>query len=210
MANQKYTSIEEMLRGISEDKQFADDFDRHVGKRRLVKHLFALRSVEGLSQKDIAERIGCSQSRISKLENGTDDDLRLADLAAHLGALDLDLCLVFGQKDWRKSTNTSQSVLDRRTQRRAARNDCLGGATSSVRPDDGSPSRRDPAAARTRTTGRTSPVRIIRCFPTAADNGLGSTKAGPVDPGDGCTLALLCNAFLASKENRVASGELPF
>jgi transcriptional regulator with XRE-family HTH domain len=70
-----------------------------VNSRRLVKHLFALRSAEGLSQKDIAERIGCSQSRISKLESGIDEDLRLADLAAYLRALDLDLCLVFGQKD---------------------------------------------------------------------------------------------------------------
>ncbi|GEM_PF-580606 len=99
MANQEYTSVAEMVRGISEDQQFADDFDRHVGKRRLVKHLFAIRSVEGLSQKDIAERIGCSQSRISKLENGSDDDLRLADLVAYLDALDMEMCLVFGQKD---------------------------------------------------------------------------------------------------------------
>ena len=50
-------------------------------------------------KKDIAERIGGSQSRISKLESGIDEDLRLADLAAYLRALDLDLCLVFGQKD---------------------------------------------------------------------------------------------------------------
>lgn len=95
----KHASVAEMVRRVSDDPQFADAFDRRVNRRRLVKHLFAMRSAEGLSQKDIAERIGCSQSRISKLESGNDDDLRLADLAAYLGALDLDLCLVFGQKD---------------------------------------------------------------------------------------------------------------
>lgn len=95
----QYASVAEMVRSVSDDPQFADDFDRRVNSRRLVKHLFAMRNAEGLSQKDIADRIGCSQSRISKLESGNDDDLRLADLAAYLRALDLDLCLVFGQKD---------------------------------------------------------------------------------------------------------------
>ena len=88
----EYTSVAEMVRSVSDDPQFADEFDRRVNSRRLVKHLFALRSAEGLSQKDIADRIGCSQSRISKLESGNDDDLRLADLAAYLRALGLDLC----------------------------------------------------------------------------------------------------------------------
>jgi transcriptional regulator with XRE-family HTH domain len=95
----KYPSVAEMVRGVSEDQRFADDFDRRVNSRRLVKHLFALRNAAGMSQKDIADRIGCSQSRISKLESGNDNDLRLADLAAYLRALGLDLCLVFGQKD---------------------------------------------------------------------------------------------------------------
>lgn len=101
MAEQRrrYASVVAMVRDVSEDQQFAADFDRRVNNRRLVKHLFALRSAQGLLQKDIAERIGCSQSRISKLESGNDEDLRLGDLAAYLGALDLDLCLVFGQKD---------------------------------------------------------------------------------------------------------------
>lgn len=95
----KYASVADMVRSVSEDRQFADDFERRVNSRRLVKHLFALRSGKNMSQKDIAERVGCSQSRISKLESGNDEDLRLADLAAYLRALGLDLCLVFGQQD---------------------------------------------------------------------------------------------------------------
>jgi DNA-binding Xre family transcriptional regulator len=104
---EKYTSVAEMVRSVSDDQQFADEFDRRVNSRRLVKHLFAMRSAEGLSRKDLADRIGCSQSRISKLESGIDENLRLADLAAYLSALDLDLCLVFGQKVRRSLTRSS-------------------------------------------------------------------------------------------------------
>jgi transcriptional regulator with XRE-family HTH domain len=57
----------------------------------LVKYLLGLRAVKGLSQKDIAEAIGCSQSRVSKLESAKDDDVRLGDLKAYATAVGCDL-----------------------------------------------------------------------------------------------------------------------
>jgi transcriptional regulator with XRE-family HTH domain len=47
----------------------------------------AIRAAKGLSQKDIAVVMGHGQSKISKLESGIDDDLRLGELAAYLEAL---------------------------------------------------------------------------------------------------------------------------
>ncbi len=100
MANKKqYTNVSELVRDLSEDRAFAEDFDRHVSRRRIVKYLFALRTTRGMSQKDIAERLRCTQSRISKLENGDDDDLRLGDLCGYLDALELSMHLVVSPKN---------------------------------------------------------------------------------------------------------------
>ena len=100
MGNKKqYASVSELVRDLSEDRSFADEFERHVSQRRIVKDLFALRTTRGLSQKDIAEKLRCTQSRISKLENGNDDDLRLGDLRDYLDAIELSVNLVVTPKN---------------------------------------------------------------------------------------------------------------
>ena len=100
MGNKKqYTSVSELVRNLSEDRSFADEFERHVLQRRIVKDLFALRTTRRLSQKDIAEKLRCTQSRISKLESGYDRDLRLGDLSEYLDALELNMHIVVAPKN---------------------------------------------------------------------------------------------------------------
>jgi transcriptional regulator with XRE-family HTH domain len=88
MEGKTYSSVEEMVRAVS-SKEFADEFEGYAAERRLVTELMALRA--GLSQKDIAKRMKCSQSRISKLEKSTDRELRLADVVDYANALGLNL-----------------------------------------------------------------------------------------------------------------------
>ncbi len=83
----------EMVRDVVEDPAFADDLTRHLAERRLVRRLFALRCAQGLSQKDIAEKMGCTQGRVSKLEASRDDDLSLGDIRAYAAALGLTTIL---------------------------------------------------------------------------------------------------------------------
>ena len=96
----RYTSVSQMLRDSTVDESFCDEFDEHVALRQVVKHLLAMRAVKRLSQKDIAERMGCSQSRVSKLENGVDSDLRLDDLIRYSASLGFEVRLVFAKRDW--------------------------------------------------------------------------------------------------------------
>ncbi len=86
----QYTSVLELVQGIAPDRAFPAEFEEHIQRRNLIKHLFALRAAKGLAQRDLAEKLGCTQSRISKLENGTDDELRLGDLIKYVHALGLD------------------------------------------------------------------------------------------------------------------------
>ncbi|MHC4180613.1 MAG: helix-turn-helix domain-containing protein [Planctomycetota bacterium] len=86
----QYASVSELLQDIAPDGEFPAEFEEHVQRRGLIKHLLALRAAKGLAQRDLAEKLGCTQSRISKLENGTDDELRLGDLVKYVHALGLD------------------------------------------------------------------------------------------------------------------------
>jgi transcriptional regulator with XRE-family HTH domain len=62
-----------------------------VAERRLIKELLILRAARGLSQGEVAAFVGCSQSRISKLENARDADVRFGDLQAYANAVGCDL-----------------------------------------------------------------------------------------------------------------------
>ncbi len=91
MANkQQYASVSDVLRDIAPDDAFQTEFDQHIAERSVIKQLLALRATLGLSQQDIADRIGsgCTQGKISKLENAKDADVRLGNLQAYADAVD--------------------------------------------------------------------------------------------------------------------------
>ena len=89
MAKKQYKSVAEMARRLARDKAFSDKLEKRIADRKIVKQLVALRSAKSLSQAEIAKAMGCTQSRISKLESGVDSDLRLGDLENYLDALGL-------------------------------------------------------------------------------------------------------------------------
>lgn len=99
MARKRFTSITEMVRDVSEDKAFADDFEKLMEERQVVKTLLMLRAARGLNQQEIAHRLGCTQSRISKLESSSDGDIRLADLCGYASALGLSVEIVLMKKE---------------------------------------------------------------------------------------------------------------
>lgn len=56
----------------------------------LIERLAALRRTRGLSQTEIAARMGTSQSALARLESGR-ADLRLSTLARYAAAMDTDI-----------------------------------------------------------------------------------------------------------------------
>jgi transcriptional regulator with XRE-family HTH domain len=67
------------------------EFQKVVRQKQIVRKLLSARLAANLTQADIAARMGMTQSRISKIENGFDDDLTLGNLHAYLSALGTDL-----------------------------------------------------------------------------------------------------------------------
>lgn len=99
MANKRYSSVSEMLRDLSDDEQFNQEFDERIAQRGLIKHLIALRSAKDVSQADVAEALGVTQSRVSKIESGVDDDLRFGELKAYARGFNMDIELILADHD---------------------------------------------------------------------------------------------------------------
>jgi transcriptional regulator with XRE-family HTH domain len=84
----RYSGVEQFVRDMRDDApEFAEGMLRQPKEHQLVHKLFALRCAKGLTQGDIAKRLECSQSRVSKLEDSSDGDLRLEDIVGYACAL---------------------------------------------------------------------------------------------------------------------------
>ena len=58
-----------------------------INQTRLVSCLIEMRANAGLSQADIAEKMHCSQSRISKIEHGSDEEITIGEISAYAKAV---------------------------------------------------------------------------------------------------------------------------
>ena len=96
-------SVSQMVRETSDDPAFTESFEKRLEARKITKDLMILRAVHRLSQRDIAEKVGCTQSRISKLETTNDGDLRLGDLARYSDALGLRVKILLERGNIRRS-----------------------------------------------------------------------------------------------------------
>jgi transcriptional regulator with XRE-family HTH domain len=81
--HKQYNDVSQMVRDTALSPEFADEFEKLLADRRLIKKLLIMRASQALSQQDIAKKLKCTQSRVSKLENSIDSDLRLGDILSY-------------------------------------------------------------------------------------------------------------------------------
>ena len=68
MAEQRFSSVADFVGSISDDDDsFVDEFNERLQSREVVKTLQTMRIASGKSQAEVADELGCSQGRISKL-----------------------------------------------------------------------------------------------------------------------------------------------
>jgi transcriptional regulator with XRE-family HTH domain len=89
----QHPSVSDMVRSLSEDPSFADEFLKRLSGRQLIKVLTVLRTRAGLSQQELAEKLHCTQSKVSKLESSNDTDLRFGDLLDYTSAVEHEMRL---------------------------------------------------------------------------------------------------------------------
>lgn len=94
----RYRNVAEMVRDSSEKPAFAEELLKRLADRRLVKLLAVLRCRAGLSQPALADRLGCTPSKLAKLESGKDADVRIGELLSYTDATDHAIRLFFVPK----------------------------------------------------------------------------------------------------------------
>lgn len=73
----RYTSVAEMLREQGANKETLGRLAELEKETRVTRQLACLRTSAGLTQEEMAGRIGCTQGCISKWESGQDEELTL-------------------------------------------------------------------------------------------------------------------------------------
>jgi len=82
-----YKSVLAMVRDLSDDPTFTAEIEKTLAGSRIVRRLSVLRVAANLSQKELADKLGWSQSRVSKLEASTDSALTIGDFAKYASAV---------------------------------------------------------------------------------------------------------------------------
>ena len=95
----KYTNVTEMMEGLKTSKTVKNSVDKETKEKMLAHYLFTLRCANKMSQKDIAKKLKCSQSKISKVESSYDVDLTVQDLIGYASVCDLELSIGFRNKN---------------------------------------------------------------------------------------------------------------
>jgi transcriptional regulator with XRE-family HTH domain len=89
--DKKYKNVAEMIRNTVSDTAAKELALKEISEKKISKLLFTLRCQQKLTQKDVAEKLKCTQGRISKIENSYDCDLSVKDLLDYALALNLRL-----------------------------------------------------------------------------------------------------------------------
>lgn len=94
-----FSSVADLARSaFKDDPDLVDELEEDLSSRQVVRALFAMRSARNVSQAEIASQLKCSQSKVSKIENGVDADLSVGELEAYARALNCDVVLTFQKR----------------------------------------------------------------------------------------------------------------
>lgn len=97
----KFKNVADLIKGLSEGEEFKKKAVKKISENGLGKFLAFLRCDHRLTQGELAQKMGCSQGRISKIESAKDEDLSIKDFQEYGKALGLELEVGFRSKDFR-------------------------------------------------------------------------------------------------------------
>lgn len=90
---ERITKVSDLAKGLGFGKKTVQAMEKHVQERSMSRMLTVLRVKAGLSQKELAQKMGVSQSAISKLENAANDSITFADAGKFLSAIGYEMTL---------------------------------------------------------------------------------------------------------------------
>lgn len=80
--------------------------------RQIITALVSIRLGKGLTQKDVADSMGCAASTVSKLEAGTDAELRWSEIGKYSRAVGIQSSLVMDNPGLPATSRIKQRVIE--------------------------------------------------------------------------------------------------
>lgn len=93
------------------EKETAELVYKRIQARRLVKMLMSERVRHNLSQKEIAAKMDCSESKISRMESSNDVDLNFGDILAYARATGINISIMLDDSTLPNATRIKHCVL---------------------------------------------------------------------------------------------------
>ena len=91
----RYKNVAEMVQGMDLPADQKKRQVEYLHARRLSRTMTVMRAQIGMSQMQVAEKLGWSQGRVSKLEAKADRDISVGDLLDYAKALDMQMTMTF-------------------------------------------------------------------------------------------------------------------
>ena len=89
------SSVSEMVSGAAQVETLDNKVEGRAGDYNVSRALSDLRCSQKLTQEELAERAGCTQSKISRIENSSNDRLKLDDLTMYARAFNMQISIDF-------------------------------------------------------------------------------------------------------------------
>ena len=96
-SGRKYTSVDALLSGEGLSQEVRAKVSELKSETRVALQLAKLRQATGLTQDEMARHLGVSQSAISKLESGRDEEVTLREIREYARVTDQRICVMFGK-----------------------------------------------------------------------------------------------------------------
>lgn len=90
----RYTSVADLNKGEGLAPEVQAKYEEIEKATSLVHQLSLLRQQAGLTQEEMANRLGCTQSAVSKVESGRDEDLTIKEILGYAKATQQSLIIL--------------------------------------------------------------------------------------------------------------------
>lgn len=82
----RFASVSALVKATLEDQGKAEAICQKINGMQIVNAMIRSRAAAGMTQADVAQKMNCTQSAVSKLEHSSDAELTLQDIANYLRA----------------------------------------------------------------------------------------------------------------------------
>jgi transcriptional regulator with XRE-family HTH domain len=112
MSSRKNSSFDKLAVELTGDESILQDVERHEKATRIVSLLENERVRQKLTQKEIAQRMGVSESTISRFEDTPDEDLRLGDVKSYMRALGMSMSMLICEEALPSAARIKHYVIE--------------------------------------------------------------------------------------------------